>query len=150
MKLAEALQERADLNRRIDQLSVRLRSNAIVQEGESPAEDPAGLMEELDGCIERLSELMKRINRTNCLTESGGKTLTDMIAERDCLKLKIASYRLFADEASQTGQRARMTEIKLLRTADVPGLRKMIDSMSRDLRELDNTIQGLNWTVELM
>ena len=40
MKLAEALQERADLNRRLQQLQQRLANNAIVQEGEQPAEDP--------------------------------------------------------------------------------------------------------------
>ena len=37
MKLAEALQERADLNRQIKQLKDRLRNNAVVQEGETPA-----------------------------------------------------------------------------------------------------------------
>ena len=39
MKLAEALQERADLNRQIEQLQARLYNNAVVQEGEKPAED---------------------------------------------------------------------------------------------------------------
>ena len=51
MKLAEALQERADLNRRIQQLQQRLTNNALVQEGETPAEDPAELLAELDGCV---------------------------------------------------------------------------------------------------
>ena len=37
MKLAEALQERADLNRRIEQLRNRLENSALVQEGERPA-----------------------------------------------------------------------------------------------------------------
>ena len=36
MKLAEALQERADLNRRIEQLRDRLENNALVQEGRPP------------------------------------------------------------------------------------------------------------------
>ena len=40
MKLASALAERADLQRRIAELSVRLNNNAKVQEGESPSEDP--------------------------------------------------------------------------------------------------------------
>ena len=65
MKLAEALQERADLNRRIEQLRSRLDSNALVQEGEKPAEEPEQLLRELDGCVERLEELMAKINRTN-------------------------------------------------------------------------------------
>ena len=51
MKLAEALQERADLNRRIEQLRARLENNALVQEGESPAEDPSELLAELDRCL---------------------------------------------------------------------------------------------------
>ena len=44
MKLAEALQERADLNRRIEQLRARIQTNALVQEGEKPAEDPQKLI----------------------------------------------------------------------------------------------------------
>ena len=43
MKLAEALQERADLNRNIEQLKNRLSSNALVQEGEQPVECPENL-----------------------------------------------------------------------------------------------------------
>ena len=65
MKLAEALQERADLNRRIAQLRSRLLSNAQVQEGETPSEDPQELLTELDSCIMRLSSLMTRINLCN-------------------------------------------------------------------------------------
>ena len=41
MKLAEALQERADLNRSIAQLKSRLEASALVQQGEQPLEDPA-------------------------------------------------------------------------------------------------------------
>ena len=48
MKLAEALQERADLNRRIEQLRSRLLNNAMKQEGEEPSEDPKELLKELD------------------------------------------------------------------------------------------------------
>ena len=56
MKLAEALQERADLNRRIEQLNARLYRNSKVQQGRNPEEDPAELISELDGCIARRSE----------------------------------------------------------------------------------------------
>ena len=48
MKLAEALQERADLARRIDSVKSRLSHNDIVQEGEQPAEAPASLLAEFD------------------------------------------------------------------------------------------------------
>ena len=47
MKLAEALQERADLNKKIEQLRSRITSNALMQEGVLPVEDPEQLLKEL-------------------------------------------------------------------------------------------------------
>ena len=44
MKLAEALHQRADLQKRLAQLKARLLANAKVQEGEAPAEDPRELV----------------------------------------------------------------------------------------------------------
>ena len=93
MKLAEALQERADLNRRIQQLQQRLENNAMVQEGEQPAEDPAELLAELDGCAASLETLIARINLTNCQTQVGGESLTALLARRDVLKLKLGACR---------------------------------------------------------
>lgn len=84
MKLAEALQERADINRKIEQLKVRLNNNVLVQEGEKTAEDPDQLKQELDRSIERLAYLMARINKTNCETEIDGQTLTEIIARKRC------------------------------------------------------------------
>ena len=40
MKLAQALQERADLNKKISQLEYRLSMNAVIQEGEDSLESP--------------------------------------------------------------------------------------------------------------
>lgn len=90
MKLAEALQERADLNRRIEQLNARLYRNSKVQQGRNPEEDPAELISELDGCIARLEYLIAKINICNCNTKTpDGKSITKLIAKRDCLKIKI-------------------------------------------------------------
>ena len=54
MKLAEALQERADINKRISELRRRLGNCLLVQEGEEPAEDPLALLKELDSSTDRL------------------------------------------------------------------------------------------------
>lgn len=150
MKLAEALQERADLNRNIEQLRSRLVNNVIVQENEKPAEDPQALIKELDGAVSRLEELMKRINQTNCMTISEGKSITELIAARDALKVKIAVYKDIVSNASQTARRARMSEIKILSAVDVRELQKKIDDMSKEFRVTDNRIQALNWSTELM
>ena len=75
MKLAEALQERADLNRKIEDLRRRLGNVVLVQEGEEPAEDPKKLLEELDGAVARLEELMAAINLTNGRTRVDRKSV---------------------------------------------------------------------------
>lgn len=149
MKLAEALQERADLNRRIADLTSRLADNALVQEGERTAEDPAELMAELDRCAAALEERIAQINLANCRTAVDGKTLTELLARRDCLKLRIGAYRELLGNASQTARRARGTEIKVLSAVNVAELQKKVDAMSRELRTLDNTIQQANWTTDM-
>ena len=149
MKLAEALQERADLNRRVEQLRSRLVDNAMVQEGEAPAEDPQELMAQLDRDLARLEELMAAINAANCRTVVEGKTLTQIIARKDCLRLQLEAYRSLAQTASQITHRATRSEIRILSTVDVKALQAKLDAMSKELRLLDNCLQQANWTTEL-
>ncbi len=54
MKLAEALLERADAQRRYAQVEERARRFAKVQEGEAPAENPAALLAELDAIAKQI------------------------------------------------------------------------------------------------
>ncbi len=150
MKLAEALQERADLNRRIEQLRYRLNNNVLVQEGEKPLEDPAALLEELESSFTRLEWLIARINLTNCAVKVEGRSLTELIARRDVLSLRAEAYRRLVEEASQNTHRATRTEIKILSAVDVPALQRQADDASRGLRLLDNTLQATNWTADLM
>ena len=150
MKLAEALQERADLNRAIEQLHSRLDSNSLVQEGETPAEDPNSLKRELDSSLERLAYLIARINITNCQTECHGQSLTALIAKKDALTLKISAYRDIVSTASQLAYRARSTEIKIKPTISVVDWQNEVDRMSKELRLLDNRLQACNWTTELI
>ena len=150
MKLAEALQERADLNRRIEQLRYRLTMNATVQEGEKPAEEPNELIKELDACVARLGELIARINLTNAKIEIEGKTLTELIAKRDALNLKLSVYRDLVSGASNVVSRATRSEIKILPTVNVKKLQKQVDDMSKELRLTDNAIQQANWVNDLM
>ena len=150
MKLAEALQERADLNRRIEQLRYRLNNNVLVQEGEKPLEDPAALLEELESSFTRMEWLIARINLTNCAVKVEGRSLTELIARRDVLSLRAEAYRRLVEEASQNTHRATRTEIKILSAVDVPALQRQADDASRELRLLDNTLQATNWTADLM
>ena len=150
MKLAEALMERADLQKRIDQLEDRLNSNALVQEGEEPAEDPLVLLSELTSLSADLEKLITRINLTNAGTVVNGETLTALIAKRDCLTKRIRVVRRFLSAASQTAMRSRGSEIVVKSTVSVRDLQTTLDGLAKTLRETDTAIQAANWSTELL
>ena len=150
MKLAEALQERADLNRKIEELRRRLGSNVLTQEGEPPAEDPAALLAELDAAVARLETLMAKINLTNCRTKASGMTLTELIAKKDALMLKLSAYRDLVYTAGQSASRARGTEIRVVAVLKASELQKRVDETAKEVRRLDNLLQETNWKTKLI
>ena len=150
MKLATALTQRADLQTKISELSVRLNNNAKVQEGEVPAEDPAVLLKDLESCCLQLEDLIARINLTNSKTFIGDKTITQLLAKRDVLSKRIGIERTFLDNASERVNRYSKTEIVVKSTVDVASYQKKLDKMAQELRQLDELIQEANWTTELL
>lgn len=150
MRLAEALQERADLNHTIEQLRYRLENNMLVQEGEITAEDPEELRKVLEYALNRLSYLMAHINLTNAVVQIDGQTLTELIAKKDMLTLKIRIYQEMVNTAGRAAYRARGTEIKVKPTIGITAWQMKINSMSRELRILDNQLQETNWHTDLI
>ena len=150
MKLAEALQLRADLQKRIGQLGGRLNANARVQEGEQPAEDPDQLLAELEACFGEYEDLVRRINLTNSRTVLPEGSLTALLARRDRLTWQLRQLRDFLSAASDLAGRASRSEIKIRSAVDVRALQKDVDRRSAELRSLEGTIQAANWTSELM
>jgi hypothetical protein len=84
MKLAEALLLRADMKKKMASLRERVATNAVVQEGTQPHEDPTSLMKEIkwvatvgvaglqkqsDDLSRKLRELNAQIQETNWQVE---------------------------------------------------------------------------------
>ena len=109
----------------------------------------ADLMKELDTCLVQLEEMIYRINATNMKTVKDGRTLTEMMAERDVLGKRLQVLREVFDRASQSQDRYGRNEIRYVTTIDVPALRKQIDTYSQQLRKLDMEIQTLNFSTDL-
>ena len=149
MKLAEALNQRADLQKRIAQLRERLANNVKVQEGDEPAENPEDLFRELEGSLKQLKDMIVSINRTNQETLWEGRTLTEMIAEKDVLSMHLSTLRAVLDAANVRSDRYSRNEIKFIRTVDVNDLQKKVDDLSKGLRELDSKLQQANWMTDL-
>ena len=151
MKLATALSRRKELQTHIHELENRLMNNAQVQEGEEPAEDPRELLGELAADHQELERLISAINRTNDRTAAEGeKTLSDLLARRDCCRGQLGVLRNFLDCASATVNRRTVGEIKIRSTVSVKQLQKQLDGAAKELRCLEEQIQELNWTTELL
>ncbi len=151
MKLAEALILRADLQKRVQQLRERLQLNALVQEGEQPSENPQELLSELDRLLTQLGALIIRINRTNIQTVfSEQMTLTDALAQRDIITMQHEIINQLANTASTRLDRYGRSEIRNIATVDVAELRRQIDRLAQQRRELDTTIQAKNWATDLL
>ena len=150
MKLAAALIERADLQTRLTQLQTRLLNNAKVQEGVKPNEDPKDLLKELDEISKQLEDYIYRINMTNAATLVDETPLTTLLAKKDVLTKKISILRTFLNESSALVDRYSLKEIKIDSTVDVAKLQKDLDTLSKELRLLDQKIQEINWTTDLI
>lgn len=151
MKLAEALINRADAEKRIAQLQQRLIRSAKVQEGDEPPENPQTLLNEMTSLISELQALIQNINRTNASTAfNENYTLTDALAERDMLMKERNILAHIIEVAAVTQPRYGGSEIKFVSTVDIANLQSRVDDLSRRYREIDSTIQQLNWTVDLL
>lgn len=150
MKLATALSARADLQGRLNELEKRLVANSKVQEGEQPSENPVELLAEKDRMLAELENLITRINLTNSLVKYNDMTVTEMLAKRDCLKTDIKIMHNFLNSANDKVNRYSKSEIAIKSTVDVAEYRKKVDVLCKELRELDEKIQELNWTTELI
>jgi hypothetical protein len=155
VKLAEALAQRADATRRVEQLRARTVASARYQEGEEPAEDAAELLGDADAVLDDLESLIRRINRTNASARmADGGTLTDALARRDVLRLRHAVLTAAADAAAGRDQRGMgrqlRSELKMLSALPVAELRTKADVLAREIRETDVAIQRTNWEVDLL
>ena len=151
MKLAEALAERSDCQKRLEEIKSRLSTSARIQEGEVPPEDSSELLSEADRIHERLLELISAINRTNLRTAfDDERTISDAIAERDVLGKRRDFLADIAGSGSSRWDRYSRSEVRYVMTVPVGKLRADADQLAKRYRQLDLRIQELNWTTELI
>ncbi|MBX7221364.1 MAG: DIP1984 family protein [Blastocatellia bacterium] len=150
MKLAEALIQRADAQKRFEQIKQRILQNAKVQQGDAPAENPSQLLAEVEEIGTRVVALVRKINQTNSLTEfEANETLADAIARRDGLLKRQGVYRELAAAAAVMHNVYMRSEVKFVSAVNVAEIQKTADALAQEYRELDSRIQALNWLTDL-
>jgi len=153
MKLAEALLERKSIKEQIQSLKEWALKDARVQEGDDPSELPEKIIADLELHVSRLEELVIAINKTNNITTlPDGKSLMEAIAQRDMLKMRHQMAKDLANAAAPERDSWRHTrsEVKFKPTIDIAEWRRKADSIAREYRELDATIQAANWATDLI
>jgi len=98
---------------------------------------------------ERLEKLIAKINRTNVDVLIEGKSLMELIAERDRNIAVAAALNGLAEDATPKETRFSRNEIRFLPAVNIKELSKEADAYSKRAREIDNKIQEVNWTTEV-
>ncbi|MGU8444263.1 DIP1984 family protein [Clostridium perfringens] len=101
--------------------------------------------------LSELEGLILKINKTNSnYITSNNESISDLIVKRDMLGKKISILKEIAEEATVKVNRYSQTEIKIFSAMKVDQLQREINKYSKEYRELDTKLQGLNWTIDLM
>ncbi len=151
MKLAEALIERADLQKTLEVMRKRLNSNAKVQDGVEPNEQVSAIVGEMRTALERLEYLIVHINKTNERTKmKNGKTIAETIAKKDVLAKELSLLSELLAAGSELVSRYSKTEIKILPTFSVKALQTEVSEKAKELRLLDTSLQEANWLTDLL
>jgi hypothetical protein len=149
MKLGDALGQRAECEARLEDLKKRLVRNACLPDGEAPAEDPQGLLDDVDRTALRLVELVQTIRRTATSTRFDEGSLADAMAERDVLGRK-RDLLIVVAEAATADQHLGRPEVRMLPTIQVARIHRHVDQLSKRYREIDARIQELCWRTDVM
>jgi hypothetical protein len=143
MKLAEALLLRAEIRAKLDSLRDRATRFARVPQGESPPEDPADLLRQLNATADELVALEGRIAVSKlAATLPNGENLAAAAGRRTALKLKhSAILSVLAAAGPMPGW---------ISTVSVADWQLLADTLAKELRELTAAIRQSQWSAELV
>lgn len=150
MKLAEALSRRSSLQKDLSWIKDQFNKISRVPEGGSPSEDPIAMFARMEDRANEYGCLLYSINSVNLkATDSQGRSMTELLALRDTLRAKQGILAFAYDKATEKDDVYGRQELRYVPTMDVVALRKKLENIGGELRELNLLIQRLNWEVEI-
>ena len=150
MKLAEALNLRSTLIKEIAELRKRLVDCVSIQEDETPIDSAEELLKELEPLIAQLHKLVYQINLTNLQIKENGKSITELLAERDELGMHTSILNDALRRLNDNKARYRSDDIRYIRTVEPSVLRDLLSKESAKLRKINLKIQMLGWMHDLI
>lgn len=151
MKISEALLNKADLEKKNLQILSRIKANATIQEGEESAENVESLLKIYSSNQFELEKISISIATTNAITKtSNGISIATAIVKKELLKKQIEAYREIYESGTVQNARYSNSEIKRVRTFKLEEVQSKIDSLSKEYRQLDYSIQEANWSNDII
>ena len=143
MKLSEALMERKDLIKKVNNIKEEITSNLVTREGFQLPFDMKSLFTDYKELQTKLETLNLRIDKTNAahLTEKlNALRILDsvMIFYKQCRKTLLSEHSSMYRE-----------EPVYERNYDINRLNEEIELFEIERRKLDREIQSINWQTEL-
>lgn len=153
MKLAEALLHRKDLQTRIKEHQEALESAVITPKGLGPDEEPQSHLLQIEAAHLDLEAMVVRINRTNNQTAlPNGMSLMEAIVRRDTLTKRLDHLKSLLKAVLGRNRREYWSDGTHLQDTHMSPevLRTQANGLAKELRELDLSIQGANWSTDLL
>lgn len=144
MKLGEALTLRARNAQKLNELTARITTSALVQEGDEPAESVGSLLSQYESLSEEQSRLVEKITRANLNSE-----LVPTILQREHLRRLVTVHKKTLVAASATPNFYSRAEIRWVRQVDVAEIQAKVDSLENASNALDAKLQAQNWEIDL-
>jgi hypothetical protein len=149
MKLAEALLEKSAVTKRIEELRNLIVTNGMAQEGDTPFEDPIGLLEQFEECSRQLIKLERAIVKTNSSVMINNLTISQCIAEKSILKQKASSIKHIIDSCKPNNRYSR-SEIKNVILLDLKNLTNQYENITNAVRKIETQLAQTNWQTDLI
>lgn len=168
MKVIEAMKQIKDLQRKVDDLTGKVKANAAISSMQTPtyADQKRQVSEWLQSISDLLKEILRlriAIQRTNLATqveiELGGKTVKKTVAEwihrrRDLATQECEAWMVLSDRGIQEGTARTPAgdaiEVKILRFYDPAERDNKIELFRSEPMKIDSTLEVVNAITDLI
>lgn len=157
MRLAEALVERKELKKELQDLSSRITSSYSRNEDEEEYENTTELLQKFVSTSNRLTSLVIQIQNTNNMTtinsnnkQYSGYTISQLIEQRNHISALRNLHSTLLLSGRGGSYRSTKDELKTVYSIPQEEIRKQYDKLSKTYREIDFILQEANFSTNLL
>jgi hypothetical protein len=154
MNILEAFDLTDDLQKRIENLRRRYVNSVVVKRGEKHIEDPQSLLVELEDSYTQLNDINCRIKTAHATTRNyKGQTLLQLMGDKSIVEQRHDILTRAFDEClygdADVYNSYNRCQVDYDVTIDLGSLKKEIDSLEIQLRQLTSEIRQLEIKTEI-